>query len=74
MSADAWVQHAHTMQPRPPMPWFNMRSMSEADLKAMYVYIRSLGPAGEPAPEALPPDKQPTPPYIRAEPVAREKG
>ena len=74
MSADAWVLHAHTMQPRPPMPWYNMRSMSEPDLKAMYVYIRSLGPAGEPAPEALAPGTKPATPYIRAEPVPPEKG
>jgi len=74
MSADAWVQHARTMQPRPPMPWFNMRSMSEPDLKAIYVYIRSLGPAGEPAPDALPPGQPPMTPYIRAEPVAPGKG
>jgi hypothetical protein len=74
MSSDAWVQHAHTMQPRPPMPWFNMRSMSEPDLKAIYVYIRSLGPAGEPAPDALPPGQHPATPYIRAEPVAPGKG
>jgi hypothetical protein len=74
MSADAWVQHAHTMQPRPPMPWFNMRSMSEPDLKAIYVYIRSLGPAGEPAPDVLPPGQLPATPYIRAEPVLPGKG
>jgi hypothetical protein len=74
MSADAWVQHAHTMQPRPPMPWYNTRSMSDPDLKAIYVYIRSLGPAGEPAPDALPPGQRPATPYIRAEPVLPEKG
>lgn len=74
MSADAWVQHAHTMQPRPPMPWFVMHTMSEPDLKAIYVYIRSLGPAGEPAPDALPPGQKPATPYIRAEPAPPEKG
>ena len=68
MTADAWVQYVAVMQPRPPMPWFNMRSMSEADLGAIYAYIRSLGPAGAPAPEALPPGRTPTTPYIAAVP------
>jgi mono/diheme cytochrome c family protein len=68
MTADAWVQYVAVMQPRPPMPWFNMRSMSESDLRAMYAYIRSLGPAGAPAPEALPPGRTPATPYIVAVP------
>jgi hypothetical protein len=28
----------------PPMPWFNMKDLTEADLKAMWVYLRSLPP------------------------------
>jgi hypothetical protein len=68
MTADAWVRYVAVMQPRPPMPWFNMRSMSEADLRAIYAYIHSLGPAGTPAPEALPPGQTPTTPYIVAVP------
>src|SRR5271166_1620673 len=68
MIADDWVKYVAAMQPRPPMPWFNMRSMSEADQRAIYAYIRSLGPAGVPAPEALPPGKTPNGPYIVAVP------
>lgn len=73
MTADAWVQYVATMQPRPPMPWFNMRSMSESDLRAIYAYIRSLGPAGEPAPEALPPGYVPTGPFIETVPLLPRK-
>jgi hypothetical protein len=29
--------------------------MSERDLEALWTYVHSLGPAGEPAPAALPP-------------------
>ena len=44
---------ARVRQPmRPPMPWFNLRDMKDADLIAMYRFIRALGPAGEPAPPA----------------------
>jgi hypothetical protein len=50
------------------MPWFNMRSMSEPDLRAIYAYIRSLGPAGELAPDALPPGEKPRTPAIDAVP------
>jgi mono/diheme cytochrome c family protein len=35
-----------TLETRPPMPWFNLRAMSNADLRATYRYIRHLGPAG----------------------------
>jgi mono/diheme cytochrome c family protein len=68
MTADRWVQYVATMQSRPPMPWFNVRSMSEPDLRAMYAYIRSLGPAGVPAPDALPPGEKPKTPAIDAVP------
>lgn len=50
------------------MPWFNMRSPSEADVRVIYAWIRSLGPAGAPAPEALPPSRMPTTPEIAALP------
>lgn len=39
----------------PPMPWPSLRAMSEADQLAIYHYLRHLGPAGEPAPQALAP-------------------
>jgi cytochrome c1 len=68
LSAEQWLQYVAMMQPKPPMPWFNMRSMSETDLKAMYAYIRSLGPAGEPVRGDLPPGQLPTTPYIEAPP------
>ena len=57
------------MQPKPPMPWFNMRAMSVADLKAMYAYIRSLGPAGAATPADLPPGVLPKTAYIEAVPL-----
>jgi mono/diheme cytochrome c family protein len=68
LSVEQWLGYVETMQPKPPMPWFNMRAMSETDLKAMYAYIRSLGPAGEATPADLPPNQKPTTPYIEATP------
>lgn len=60
-----WLERARTMQTRPPMPWFVLRQMSEGDLKAIHAYIRSLGPAGQPAPAALPPGQAANGPVIR---------
>mgnify|MGYP000072116737 CR=1 FL=1 len=58
-----WIEMAKTLKTRPPMPWFTLNSMKDADLRAIYHFIRSMGPEGEPAPQYLPPDKEPTTPY-----------
>lgn len=51
MSEAQWLALVH--DPRgvahPPMPWFNISVLSAADQRAIYAYIRSLGPAGKPA-------------------------
>ena len=65
MREDAWVKYAKGLKTRPPMPWFNLNAMSEPDLRAMYRYIRNLGPVGAPARAYLPPDKEPKLPYIQ---------
>jgi mono/diheme cytochrome c family protein len=64
-SEEQWVKAAHTRQLRPPMPWFALRDMSDQDLRAIYQFIRYLGPTGEPAPAHLPPDQRPPEPYVR---------
>jgi mono/diheme cytochrome c family protein len=50
-----WMTVARTKEARPPMPWFALRDMSDADLRAAYRFIRTLGPAGQPAPAYVPP-------------------
>ena len=55
LSETQWLQLARTVQYRPPMPWFNLRAMSDGDLRAIYRYVRHLGPAGIPAPAYVPP-------------------
>jgi mono/diheme cytochrome c family protein len=64
MSEDQWVQLLRTRNERPPMPWMNVRQASERDLRALYSYIKSLGPTGEPAPAYLPPGQEPEAPYF----------
>jgi mono/diheme cytochrome c family protein len=50
---------------RPPMPFFNLRAMTDADVKAIYAYLKHLGPAGTPAPAYVPPGQTPAGPYIQ---------
>ena len=64
MTEADWMKHARSAL-RPPMPWFNLRDMSDGDLRAIYRYIRYMGPAGQPAPDYLPPDKEPKPPFVQ---------
>lgn len=65
LSESQWLQQARTMQARPPMPWFALRDMSDADLRALYAYIRGAGPAGMPAPAYVPPGQTAQGPVIR---------
>jgi mono/diheme cytochrome c family protein len=60
-----WLHYARNLQARPPMPWFGLREMSDTDLLAIYRYVRAAGPAGEPAPAALPPGQMPVGPAIQ---------
>lgn len=72
VSEDAWVSLIHSGGGLPPMPWMNARAMSDADARAMYRYIQSLGTAGEPMPAPVPPDQEPTTPYVLLQPVMPE--
>ncbi len=64
LTADQWVKVARTLQTRPPMPWFALRDMKEADLRAIHAFIRTLQPHGEPAPAYLPPGEMPKGPAV----------
>ena len=63
MSDAQWVMHARAAR-RPPMPWFNLRTMSDADLRAIYAYLRSLGAGSDAAPAYVPPGEHVATPYI----------
>jgi mono/diheme cytochrome c family protein len=65
MTEAQWLATARAVRSRPPMPWFALRDMSDEDLKALYHFVRSLGPAGGPAPAYVPPDQTPKPPYVQ---------
>ena len=65
MTEDQWVEYASTLMARPPMPWFSVRAMTDADKRAVHQYVKSLGASGSAAPAFVPPDQQPKPPYIQ---------
>src|SRR3989475_10027987 len=67
MTGEQWVQYIRTFKPRTPMPWWSMKETTEQDLRAMYQYIKSLGPAGKDAQPCLPPGKEPQQPYHQAQ-------
>ena len=64
MSEDEWVAFASTFEARPPMPWFNVRAMSDRDLRSFYRFVRSLGEPGEPMPDYVPPNGKPETPVF----------
>lgn len=64
MTLQRWMTTVRTTRARPPMPWYSLRDMTDRDLAAIYFYIRSLGPAGKPAPAYLPPGRMPKAPYM----------
>ena len=63
MTQEQWLAHARSPR-RPPMPWFSLREMSDADLIAIYQFVRDLGPKGEMAPNYAPPGATVHTPYI----------
>ena len=72
-SEDHWVEVLKTSDGgdgKPPMPWWNTKQMSDRDLRAMYRYIKSLGPKLSGVPRGLPAGREPTGPYIWVVPQA----
>lgn len=63
MNEEQWLEFARAER-LPPMPWFALRDMSDADLIAIYKFIRSLRPKGSHAPAAVPPGREVTTPFI----------
>ena len=76
MDEAEWMTWSATLRTRPIMPDFALRAMHDDDRRAIYRFIRSLGPAGSKAPEYLPPGSAPPPPFLQLvlPPAARAGG
>ena len=61
---EIWVETLRNRKALPPMPWMNINKMSEYDMRAIYAYIKSLGPNGERMPLAVAPGQEPQTPYL----------
>lgn len=59
-----WLFSIRTRAGHPPMHWHDLRFLNRADQQAIYRFIRSLGPAGKPAPASLGPNQEPQTPYV----------
>lgn len=64
LTEQQWVDMLKTRKGMPPMPWPSVNGFAENDAKALYAYIKSLGPKGERAPLALAPGVEPQTPYL----------
>jgi mono/diheme cytochrome c family protein len=74
MSEDAWLNAVRTRGGHPPMVWHDLRALSDADVRAIYAFVRHLGPAGVPVPDAQPPWRTPTTPYVDLRPQTPSAG
>ena len=59
LSDDNWLRIARRNSAWPPMPWYNMQKMSDADLLSILDFIMSLGRAGTEMPKVVYPGKDP---------------
>lgn len=69
-----WVAAMRHRNGLPPMPWATLTAMNEADLRAVYRYLRALGPRGEAAPAAVPPGEPVATPVFDFVPVPPPPG
>jgi mono/diheme cytochrome c family protein len=64
LSESGFVLNMKSLKTLPPMPWFNVRAMSESDLASLYRYIKSLGDPGVQPAQFARPDEEPTTPFV----------
>lgn len=65
MDEAGWLHYTGNLHTRPPMPDYNVRDMTPEDRRALYRFLRQLGPGGAKAPAYLPPGQAPSQPYVQ---------
>lgn len=68
LDEDLFYGYMKELRTRPPMPWYNVRMMSESDIRSFYRYVKSLGEVGEMPPEYVAADREPKTPFIILDP------
>ncbi|HEX5275507.1 MAG TPA: hypothetical protein VFW34_09560 [Candidatus Rubrimentiphilum sp.] len=64
ISESDWLFMVRTRAGHWPMVWHDLRYLKTGDQRAIYRFIRSLGPRGVAAPADLPPSREPKTKYI----------
>lgn len=64
ITEDEWLFMVHTRGGHWPMIWHDVRALTTSDQRAIYRFVKSLGPRGKPTPADLGPDTEPTTPYV----------
>ena len=64
ITEDQWVEMLKTRKGMPPMPWAEVNMINERDSRAIYAYIKSVGPKRERVPVAIGPGQKPATPYL----------
>lgn len=59
MSEQQWLSYTAELRSRPPMPWFGLVAMTEADRRDMWAYLNSLEPRDDAMPAYQPPGEAP---------------
>jgi hypothetical protein len=57
-----WLFEVRTRGGR--MQWHDLRVLTTGDQRSIYRFVHSLGPKGVLTPDDVPPDREPTTPYI----------
>ncbi len=64
ISENDWLFMIRTRGGHWPMVWHDLRFLKVEDQRAIYRFIKHLGARGTDAPADLPPDTEPTTPYV----------
>ena len=64
MAEEDWLILARQMRKDSPMDWVMLPKTAEQDLRAIYRFVKYLGPKGVPAPASLPVGVPPTTQYV----------
>jgi hypothetical protein len=64
ISENDWLFMVRTRGGHWPMIWHDLRALDDTDRRAIYRFVKSLGPAGKQSPADLPPGIEPSTPYV----------
>jgi mono/diheme cytochrome c family protein len=68
ITEEQWLFMIRTRGGHPPMKWTNLRVLTTDDQRAIYRFVRSLGAAGGPEPNDVPPGLMPQTPFYDVAP------